>query len=217
MKFKFLLLLTVLFCSAHSFAQVPKAKTNYHPQVLVKKMPPKLDPQKNTPPPAPTDLQKAVVNIVVGDDGKDYDTKLGVELRDGNKRNAAYFGSVFTNTGEIVVTNIGEFLPGDNETLPMKLNASVPTGATKPGFANLPMPITREANLVDFQNNNGGTLEIWIQPNGHDTWKINSLSVTLYFNNDPASPHKMTWNNITLKENSRDRMFEFDKDFNPIQ
>ena len=215
MKFKFLLLLTILFCSAHSFAQVPKAKTNYHPQVLVKKMPPKTELTKNTPPPAPTDLQKAVINIVVGDDGKDKDTYFAIIVNDGNKRIACYYGNMWKN-GVIHAAGGGEYFTGDNETLPLTLDASVPTGEMRT-IANIPIPITKEAALADFTNNNGGSLELDIYPNGHDTWKISSLSLTLYFNNDASSPRKITWHGITVSQDSRIKVLEFDKDFNPIQ
>ena len=44
------------------------------------------------PAPTPTDLQNAVINIVVGDDGKDNDTELSIVIKDENKRIAGYYG-----------------------------------------------------------------------------------------------------------------------------
>jgi len=169
------------------------------------------------PPPKPTDLQNAVVNVVVGDDGKDYDTKLAVTVNDGNKRLAGYYGIPshdLTGNPDIVGTTMGEYFPGDNETVPITLEASVPTGQMNTSKYP-PLPVLREANVSDFAN--GGTIWIRIYPNGHDTWKINNFSLTLYFNNDGGSPHKITWPGFTLAQDSPSRVLEFDKNFNPIQ
>ncbi len=129
MKAKFILLIGILFCNAISFGQAPKAQTNYHPQVLVKKMPSQTVPAKSAPPPAPTDLQKAVVNIVVGNDGKDYNTYFNIYINDGNDRRASYFGEIMN--GIMRPRGEGEYFTGDNETLLLTLNAAVPTGEWK--------------------------------------------------------------------------------------
>lgn len=209
-----------MFFSSSLFSQIrkklpvatPTIKTN---TVGVKRVQP--DPANIKHAPAPTDLQKAVVNIVVGDDGKDYDTQLVIMLYDQKNRLAAYMGELNARTGQIMLSNIGEYLPGDNETLSMVLFASIPTGETKVNFANLPMPVTRESDLADFQDNNGGYVRMVIKPNGHDTWKLKTFSITLIFNNDPSSSHTITWDNRTMSQNNNVLVLEFDKDFNPIQ
>ena len=135
-----------------------------------------------------------------------------------SKRIAGYYGVPshdMLGNPDIAGTTMGEYFPGDNETVPIALDASVPTGqVTMKG--SLPLPVLREAAVSDFSSG-GGTVEIGIAPNGHDTWKIKSFSLTLYFNNDPSSPHKITWNGFTVAQDSRIKILEFDKNFNPIQ
>ncbi|MDP4258613.1 MAG: hypothetical protein Q8937_10315, partial [Bacteroidota bacterium] len=161
----------------------------------------------------PTDLQNAVINIVVGNDGKDNDTYVSISILDDNKRTAAYYG--IADKGSYVQgMTTGEYFPGDNETLPTKLDKSEPTGEID-NSKFPPLPVTREANLTDFSS--GGSIFIMIKPNGHDKWNISSFTVTLYFNNDPGSPHRMTWNGFTLAQDSPAKTLEFDKTFTPIQ
>jgi hypothetical protein len=215
MKKLFLLMFTVFF-AIHLFAQVKTVKpltqkTEVTTPATGKTTSPKPVKMEN-PPPKPTDLQNAVVNIVVGDDGKDKDTYVSVAIFDDNKRRAAYYG---VSKGSYVAgISFGEYFPGDNETLPAQLDASEPTGQMDNSKIP-PLPVVREANVSDFSN--GGSILITIKPNGHDTWKISKFSVTMYFNNDPGSPHKMTWEGFTLSQDSRTRTLEFDKNFNPIQ
>ena len=87
-------------------------------------------------------MQNAVVNIVVGDDGKDYDTQLSVLIKDENKRIAGYYGipSHDIAGNPSVGTTMGEYFPGDNETVPVTLEASVPTGEIKQK-GSLPLPV----------------------------------------------------------------------------
>lgn len=223
MKTKFYFFITAIFLATNLFSQTkvmkpltaktvapaPTATTVVNKEGVAK--------PQNKPAPTPTDLQNAVVNIVVGDDGKDYDTKLSVIINDENKRVAGYYGVPshdLVGNPDIVGTTMGEYFPGDNETVPITLETSVPTGQMNTSKYP-PLPVLREASVSDFAN--GGTISIHIYPNGHDTWKINSFSVTLYFNNDASSPHKMTWNGFTLAQDSPSRILEFDKNFNPIQ
>ena len=223
MKTKFYFFLAVGFLSSNAFSQTkvmkpltaktvaptPAANTVVKKEGVAK--------PQNKPAPTPTDLQNAVVNIVVGDDGKDYDTKLSVVVNDDNKRMAGYYGVPshdMLGNPDIVGTSMGEYFPGDNETVPVTLDASVPTGEINTSKYP-PLPVLREANVSDFAN--GGTILMRIYPNGHDTWKINSFSVTLYFNNDSGSPHKITWKGFTVAQDSPSRILEFDKNFNPIQ
>jgi hypothetical protein len=77
------------------------------------------------------------------------------------------------------------------------------------------LPVLREANISDFSN--GGEVRIKIQPNGHDTWKIQTFTITFSFNNDGNSPHTITWSNRVLSQNNRIADLLFDKNFNPIQ
>jgi len=169
--------------------------------------------QQNKPAPTPTDLQNAVINIAVGSDGKDNDTYVAISIIDDNKRVAAYYGAADRGSYVQGMSN-GEYFPGDNETLPAQLDKSEPTGEID-NTKFPPLPVMREANLADFAN--GGSILITIAPNGRDKWNINSFTVTLYFNNDPGSPHRMTWKGFTLAQDSRSKPLEFDKNFNPIQ
>jgi len=206
-------MLTVFFAT-HSFAQVrPLAQKTVVATPATKPLTNPKPARTENPPPKPTDLQNGVINIVVGDDGKDKDTYVAISIIDDNKRVAAYYGAADRGSYVQAMTS-GEYFPGDNETLPTKLDKSEPTGEID-NTKFPPLAVTREANLSDFAN--GGSILINIQPTGHDTWKINSFTVTLYFDNDPGSPHKMTWNGFTLSQDSRWRTLEFDKNWNPIQ
>ena len=204
-----------VFLATHLFAQVkavrPLAKktvvTTSATKPIINPKPPKTE----NPPPKPTDLQSAVVNIVVGDDGKDNDTGLRIFLSDENKRNAAVYPSL-AEKGYAATKD--EYFVGETVTLPMTTEASVPTGEIKQ-VGVLPLPVLREATPADFSG--GGDVRIQINPNGHDTWKIATVSLTLSFNNDSSSPHKITWSNIVLSQDSRNRDLLFDKNFNPIQ
>jgi hypothetical protein len=218
MKTKFYFFLVVCFLGSNLFSQTkvvkpltaktvapaPTGTTVLHPEV---KKP------QNKPAPTPTDLQNAVINIVVGSDGKDYDTKVAIVIADDNQRIAAYYGTG-DKGGYVYGTTSGEYFPGDNETLPTQLDKSEYTGEIDNSKVP-PLPVTREANLSDFAN--GGRINMSIQPNGRDKWNINSFTVTLYFNNDPGSPHRITWNGFTLANDSPTKTLEFDKNFNPIQ
>ena len=213
MKTKIYLIIIFFFFSLHLFSQTIKKTLVAKPAITTTHAEKKLPEPEKKPTPPPTDLQKAVVNIVVGDDGKDNDTYLGILINDGTKRLAAYYG--YKMNGVIEPSTTGEFFPGDNETLPTILEASEYTGEIKQ-VGVIPEPVLREANLSDFTNN-GGSLKLAIKPNGHDTWKIKSLSLSMYFNNDSHSPRKIIWNGFTLSQDSRSKDLEFDKNFNPIQ
>jgi hypothetical protein len=221
------LLIILISCSAfffatHLFAQVktvrPLAEKTVVTTTATKPIENPKPAKTENPPPKPTDLQNAVINIVVGNDGKDNDTKLAIVIGDENKRTAGYYGVPSHDlAGNAVIngTTMGEYFPGDNETVPITLEASIPTGqVTMKG--SLPLPVLREAEVSDF-NGGGGTVQITIMPNGHDKWNINSFTLTLYFNNDPGSPHRITWNGFTVAQDSPSRILEFDKNFNPIQ
>ncbi|MFI5186169.1 MAG: hypothetical protein ACHQF0_05560 [Chitinophagales bacterium] len=219
MKSRLFFLMPAVFFTTYLFAQVKAVKPLTQKTVVTTPETKKItNPQpvktQNNPAPAPTDLQKAVVNIVVGDDGKDKDTYVSIDIKDNNQRRAAYYGTLLVSDNINGITT-GEFFPGDDETLPTQLQASEPTGQID-NTKVPPLPVIREASVSDFTNG-GGSLSITIRPNGHDTWKIKNFSVTLYFRNDPASPHKITWNGFTLSQDSRLKTLEFDKNFNAIQ
>ena len=216
MNTKFFLLITTVFFATHLFAQVkavrPLAKktvvTTSATKPLINPKPAKTE----NPPPKPTDLQNASVSIISGDDGKDNDTYLFVDLLDNNKRVAATYNNVPNSTFPSRPND--EFYAGASVSLPMTTEASIPTTQMKQAGGIL-IPIMRQATLADF--NNQGEVKIRIQPNGHDTWKLQTLSITFSFDNDNNSPHKITWSNIVLSQNNTTIDLLFDKNFNPIQ
>ncbi len=216
MKTIFFLLTILFFCSFHLFSQVkavrPLAKktvvTTTATKPIVNPKPIKTEP----PPPKPTDLQNAIVSIISGDDGKDNDTYLFVDLLDNNKRVAATYNNVPNSTFPSRPND--EFYASASVSLPMTTEASIPTTQMKQAGGIL-IPVMRQATSVDF--NNQGEVKIRIQPNGHDTWKLQALTITFSFNNDGGSPHKITWSNIVLSQNNTTADLLFDKNFNPIQ
>ena len=217
MKTKFYFLIAVGLFSANAFSQTKvlrplTAKTVAPAPTATKVIHPAVTKPQNKPAPKPTDLQNAVVNILTGDDGKDNDTWVYVYLLDNNKRIAA----VYTNSvgNSYVIRPNDEFYAGASVSLPMTLQASVPTGEMKQA-GGIPIPLMRQADLADF--NNQGEVKIQIVPNGHDTWKMQTLSITFSFNNDGSSPHKITWSNIVVSQNNTTAELLFDKNFNPIQ
>jgi hypothetical protein len=213
----FLLMAVIFFSCSQLFAQVKSVNTHFQKKMNttstlpVKKI--TTEQKKQVPPQAPlTDLQSASVSILTGDDGKDNDTYVFLDLLDNNKRVAATYNNIPNSTFPSRPND--EYYAGASVSFPMKIEASVPTGETKLK-GSLPLPVLREANISDFSN--GGEVRIKIQPNGHDTWKIQTVSITFSFNNDSNSPHKITWSNIVLSQNGVIRDLLFDKNFNPIQ
>lgn len=230
MKTKLFLLMLTVFLATHLFAQVKTVrslaqKTVVTTPVIKKTTNPK--PVKNENPP-PTDLHKADINFVSGENGKSGNTILVIEIDDSKQLKAADYSEVGLTTpvedsryrGHIkYVPFVPEFAPGGYESLSTKLESSEPIGVEQVG-AQL-YTVTRYARFSDFAN--GGSISISISPKtvypliGPDTWKINSFTVYLSFDNDPASPHKMTWNGFTLSPTTLSRTLKFDKNFNPIQ
>ena len=212
----FLLIAITFFSCSQLIAQVKPVRPLTQKIVLpttntIQKM--STAPKKQVPPKAPsTDLQNASVSILTGDDGKDNDTYVFLDLLDNNKRVAATYNNIPNSIFPSRPND--EYYAGASVSFPMKMEVSAPTGETKLN-GSLPLPVLREANISDFSN--GGEVRIKIQPNGHDTWKIQTASITFSFNNDGNSPHKITWSNIVLSQNGVTRDLLFDKNFNPIQ
>lgn len=232
MKTKFYFFVVTVFLTTNLFSQVKAVRpvaqktvvTTSATRPLTNPKPAKTE----NPPPKPTDLQKAVINIVSGENGKSNNTILAIEIDDSRQLKAADYSEVGLTTpveddrykGHIkYVQYVPEFAPGENKLLSARLDASVPQAVELTGI--LPYTINRYAILSDFAN--GGSISIAIIPKtvypliGPDAWNINSFTVYLSFDNDPASPHKMTWNGFTLSPTTLSRRLKFDKNFNPIQ
>jgi len=216
MKTKLFLFTIAFFCVTQLFAQIiktmPLREKTMAPSVNSQNMKIMQEQKKqNVPPPAPTDLQSASISILNGDDGKDNDTYVLIDFLDNNQRAAANYNN--TPNTVLPARPNDEYFAGSSITLPMKTEASIPTGQMKQVGA-LPLPVLRYATVGDFSN--GGEVKITINPNGHDTWKIQTLSITISFRNDANSPRKITWSNIVLSQDSRIRELLFDKNFNPL-
>ena len=217
MKTKLYFFLAVCLLSTNLFSQTriikaTTAKTVAPTQVAKPIVREGVAKPQNKPAPTPTDLQNVSVSIISGDDGKDNDTYLFVDLLDNNKRVAATYNNVPNSTFPSRPND--EFYAGASVSLPMTTEASIPTTQMKQAGGIL-IPVMRQAALADF--NNQGEVKIRIQPDGHDTWKLQTLTLTFSFNNDGGSPHKTTWSNIVLSQNNTVADLLFDKNFNPIQ
>jgi hypothetical protein len=214
MKQKLFLLITAVFFAAHLFAQIKAIKPVTQKPVVTTPTAKGVEVSKINPPPL-GDLQKAAINIVVGDDGKDATTKVGFILHDDNNKVAAYYGDDQGITG----TSGSEYSPGQNVTLLTSLMASEFQSTYVPGpfgTAGHDEVTPRNSIFSDFTFS-GGILELRIYTPYHEAWKIKSLSLSLYFENDSRSPHTMTWNNIALSNLETTKQLKFDKQFNVIQ
>lgn len=218
MKTRYYFFMAAVLSGTNIFSQVKTVKPLTEKTVVAVPIEKKManpQPVKNQPAPAPPiSLQTATISISTGDDGKDNNTIVNIDLLDFNKRSASnYSDAQKTPTGFVGRPN-DEYFTGSSVTLPMAVQASVPTGEVKLS-GSLPLPVLRDATPADF--NPTGEIKISINPDGHDTWKITTLTVTLSFLNDGGSPHRITWSNITLSQDSRTRELLFDKNFNPVQ
>jgi len=207
MKTIFFLLIAFFFCGLHLFSQISKKPLVAKPVINA---PAAQKISARVPNADLVRLQKAVVNIVVGDDGKDKDSKLSIAIYvtaknlsggDQDEVCASYKGSTET------------YLPGENVTIPTNLNeiayisgTGLPSGQQK--LAD------REVVFSDFSN--GGDIDLRFQTT-NDVWKIKSLTVSLFFDNDPVTPYKITWTNIRLSHDTPAVDLHFDKNFRPIQ
>lgn len=203
--------------SAQTKAMRPAMQTRVQ-ATTVKPMAVEVEKVKPVPPPVNKDLQSASISFTTGDDGKEKNTQMGLQLWDNNKRTAAYFNMKFdrVNGFYVIDVNSAEYFAGITVTEPMITQSSIPTGQIKTVGA-LPLPVLRMATPADF--NNGGELRIDINPaKDHiDIWKIKKIRLRVTFNNDNGSPHTIIWNNIMLSNNSTYIDLLFDKNLNAIQ
>lgn len=219
MKALTVLLLTPFFCVTQLFAQIvrekPLAEKTVVPVAGAQNLRMTLEPKKPTPPPpAPMNIQNAIVDIQNGDDGKDNDTRLYIKFEDNSKRIAASYADVaISNTGMPLGRPNDEYYAGSSVTLPMQTLMSIPTDQTMKVGA-FTVPVLRYATPADFSN--GGEVLVIIDPNGHDTWKVSTIAVKISFQNDPHSPHEIRWSNIVLSQDGPTRVLLFDKNFNPL-
>lgn len=185
-------------------------------------------PGKTENPPSTADFTGAQIYILTGENGKSTNTIFSIEIYDSKNLKAADYSEAGLTTpveddrykGHIkYVPYVPVFTPGDKVELSAQLDGSEPWYVEVNGI--MPTTVTRNAIFSDFVN--GGSISIFIFPKtlypllGPDTWKINTLTIYLSFDKDPASPHIMTWNGITLSPSALSRTFKFDKKFKPIQ
>jgi len=154
--------------------------------------------QFSTPQCIPSDLSKGLqpvfVNMVTGSssgDNKDGDTHYSLGFFDQDGKQIAVFHDD---------SNTDEYAEGSSSTIKMADYTSGPVSSSS--WANF--------------TGKGGRVHLNVAPNGHDTWKLNTFTLNLTFDNDLHSPHKITWSNITMSQNARDHDFYFDKSFNPL-
>ena len=226
MRSKAILLLAPFFCASQVFAQTvkvkPLAEKTATPVATTQTLRVVEEQKKPAPtPPPPTNIQRVFIDIQNGDDGKEAHTYVMYDLEDNNQRSAAsnYDGPKTAAQAFAAHYNAGpndEYIAGSSITLPIPTQVSVPTGQmTNVGY--LPLPVLRYATLADFSN--GGELKITIFPyNAHnDIWKIQTITVKVSFENDPHSPHIITWSNVILSsQGSPVRELFFDKNYNPL-
>jgi hypothetical protein len=208
MKTRFFLLTTFFFCSLHLFSQMPKKPLVAKPVI---KAPVAQKISAHVPNANVVQLQKAAVNIVVGDDGKEKDSKLSIAINVTAKDQDHECGRYGDSGGYPISSDA--YLPGENVTIPINLSAGIPytTGIGLPaGQQKLAL---REAVFSDFSN--GGDIKLLFEST-NDIWKIKSLTVSLFFDNDPVTPYKITWTNIQLSLVA-EKELQFDKNFKPIQ
>ena len=230
MKTNFFLLIVPLFCSSHLFSQVKAVRPLVKKTVVTTSATKPITNPKpvKTENQLPTDLYKANISFVCGENGKSTNTILVIEIDDSKQLKAADYSEVgltiqveddryYGHTKR--VPYVPQFSPGENESLSAQLDASELQRMELIGIQ--PSTVTRYAVLSDFVN--GGSISIAITPKtvypliGPDTWNIKSFTVNLSFDNDPASPHKMTWNGFTLSPTATSRTLKFDKNFSPVQ
>jgi hypothetical protein len=226
MRSKAILLLAPLFCTTLVFAQTvrtkPLTEKTVTPVTTTQTMR-VVEEQKKTvpPPPPPTNIQRVLLDIQNGDDGKEAHTYVMYDLEDNNQRSAAsnYDGPKTAAQAFAAHYNAGpndEYIAGSSISLPIPTQASIPTGQMT-NAGSLPLPVLRYATVADFSN--GGELKITIFPNDahNDIWKIQTITARITFENDPHSPHIVRWSNIVLSTHgSPVRELFFDQNYKPL-
>jgi hypothetical protein len=121
----------------------------------------------------------------------------GVCGNDGKDHDTHYTYTLYNSAGNVAgsYTNNGNSSEMDAHT----------------NFSNI-LSVVTSALYTDFKN--GGRMHLHIEPNGNDTWDIQSLTLSLSFNNgSPIAP--MTWTNVVVSQNNKDYDFSFDGGFQP--
>ena len=226
MKARILLLLAPLFCVTQLFAQTTRIKPLEEKTVTPVANSQNLrvvEEQKKPvpPPPPPTNIQRVLIDIQNGDDGKEKHTYVTYDFEDNSQRAAAtnYDGPKTALQEFAAKYNAGpndEYIAGSSITLPIPTQMSIPTGQTTK-IGAFTVPVLRYATAEDFSN--GGELKITIVPNDahNDIWKIQTITARISFENDPHSPHIVRWTNIVLSsQGSPVRELFFDNNYKPL-
>jgi hypothetical protein len=228
MKSRTILLLAPFFCVTHLFAQTVRTKPLEEKTVVPVANSQNLrvvEEQKKPapPPPPPTNIQRVLIDIQNGDDGKEAHTYVMYDFEDNSQRVAAsnYDGpkTAAQAFAAHYVASAGpsdEYIAGSSISLPIPTQMSIPTGQTTK-VGSLTLPVLRYATVADFSS--GGELKITIFPNDshNDIWKIQTITARISFENDPHSPHIVRWSNVVLSsQGSPVRELFFDNNYKPL-
>jgi|SRR5450432_893196 len=174
------------------------------------------------PPPPPTNIQRVLIDIQNGDDGKESHTYVTYDFEDNSQRVAANYNDGPKSPTQALEAhyNMGpsdEYIAGSSISVPIPTQMSIPTGQTMK-VGSFTVPELRYATVADFSS--GGELKITITPtpNGHnDVWKIQTITARVTFENDPHSPHIIRWSNIVLSsQGSPVRELFFDQNYKSL-
>jgi hypothetical protein len=227
MKARTILLLAPVFCATQLFAQTTRIKPLEEKTVVPVASSQNLrvvEEQKKPapPPPPPTNIQRVLIDIQNGDDGKESKTYIKYDFEDNSQRVAAYYydGPKSPDAAFDIHYNLGpsdEYIAGSSISVPIPTQTSIPTGQTMK-VGSLTVPVLRYASVADFSS--GGELKITLAPtlNGHnDIWKIQTITAKITFENDPHSPHIIRWSNVVLSsQGSPVRELFFDNNYKPL-
>jgi hypothetical protein len=227
MKVRTIFLLAPIFYASQIFAQAVRTKPLAEKTVTPAATNPNLrvvEEQKKPapPPPPPTNIQRVLIDIQNGDDGKESKTYIKYDFEDNSQRVAAYYydGPKSPDAAFDIHYNLGpsdEYIAGSSISIPIPTQTSIPTGQTIKVGA-LTVPELRYAPVADFSG--GGELKITLSPtlNGHnDIWKIQTITARITFENDPHSPHIIKWSNIVLSSQGAPvRELFFDQNYKPL-
>ena len=199
MKPKYFLFIAVALGPIHSFSQVNKTLKSTTQKTIVAAPVTRetisvkpVGQESNVVAPKPTYLESAIVTLTTGDDGKDPATYWGLELTEmqTGREEAGYSES----SGRTYNAN-------ESATL------QIPVGDFRDIVSSRPM-------FSDFKN--GGRISLKIRSGNPDTWKIQTLAITLNFQNE--KPRTITWNEAkALSQDNKEITYLFDANFNPIQ